>query len=320
MTTSGTYTFNLTKTQIITRAFNILNIYDLKATVEADDYSFASDILNSMLKMWETEGIKLWKRRQATLFPVLNQNNYQLGSVSGADRCTNTYYSTTLTTTVSSGTTIVVNSATNLITGMYIGIELDNGSRQWTTITNIASTTLTLNDAITSSATSGNTIVAYSALINRPLKLLRATTYDLNTSTDTMVQLLSYDDYFNLPLKTTSGRPVNAYYDRLINNTLPYTGTLYLFNQPSDVDIIFKFTYLDALQDMLNSTDTLDMPQEWLYPIIINLAAELCIPYGKLTELQAIQGKADTYKLALENFDSDDSSLIIGTDNLHGNY
>ncbi len=313
MTTSGTYTFNLNTSEMIALAFQEINVYSLNKTIDSDDYLYALKKLNMMVKSWETDGLKLWTRKQATLFPVLNQASYQLGNVSGSDHCTNSYTATTTSASaISTATAIVVTSSTGFTATNPIGIELSDGTRQWTTISSVVSTTINLNAALTGAVASGNTVVTYTSKINRPLRCIRGTTLDLdNSSTETKMQFIGFDEYFDFPNKSSPGRPTNAYYDRLINNGVSYTGTLYLYNVPDNVNILPTFTYHNSLQDMINSTDSLDFPQEWFYPIVKNLAADLALPYGKITELQILQPQADKLKMTLENFDSDDTSLSM---------
>jgi hypothetical protein len=317
MSTSGSYSFTLTKTNIIARAFQLINVYDLNSTIDSDDYSYASDALNLMLKSWEAEGIHLWKRRQATLFPALNQYQYQLGSVSGADNVANTYVATTVATAVTNASsTVIVNSVTGMAIGNFVGLELDDGTRQWGTISNIVSKTLTVSFTTTTTAAVNNTVIVYSAKINRPLKFIRATTIDLNNSNaEVTLQDLNFDDYFDLPVKNSPGRPVNYYYDYVLNNGLSYTGSVFLYPQPNDVSVLLNFTYYDSIQDMINNTDNADLPQEWLKTIVWNLACDLATAYGKLTELQQLAPAADKLKLMLERFDNDDSALRIRPDN-----
>jgi hypothetical protein len=203
---------------------------------------------------------------------------------------------------------------------MNVGLEQDDGTRLWGTINSIntGTQTLTCSFTTTTTAAAGNTLVAYttSSLINRPLRIIRATTMDLkNDDEESTMMAIGYDAYFNLPLKTSAGRPVNFYYDKLLNNGISYTGTLYLYPDPDAVWVLINFTYLDSIQDMINSTDNVDFPQEWIYPLVVNLAAELAYAYGKYVELQQLQPKAQQLKAILDNFDSDDESLIIMPDN-----
>lgn len=315
MATSGSYDFTLNRDAIITLAFQLINVYSLDETVSNNDITFATKILNGITKLWQTEGIKLWKRRIGYVFTAYNDYNYEVGSPSGANHCTNSYISTTISADEALGQTVLsLTSTTGMTASDFIGIELDDSTRQWTTIVSVdSSTQVTVTASLTAAAASGNTVITYTSKLNRPLKILRATILDLNTLTETQMMPLSYDDYFNMPLKTTAGTPNNYYYDKLITNAIPHTGTLYLFPRPNNVDKIVSFSYLDSIQDFDSSTDNADFPQEWLYPLAYNLAVELCPIYGKLQELPVLQPKADAFKAMINNFDSDNEDLNICT-------
>ena len=304
-----TATFNLNKTAIITRALQTINAIDLNSTVGPDEYAYASDILNLMIKKWEAQGMNLWKRRLGYLFTSYNTRNYELGT-SGTN-ATLSYVSTTISADEASGqTTLSITSSSGMTIGDYIGIELDDGTRQWTTIASIPDgTSVNVNNALTDEASAENTVITYTTKITRPLRILRSTVLSLDNDSETTMGDLSYDEYFNMPIKTTLGSPNNFYYDKLLSGSSPYTGTLYLFPTPNNVNDIIVCTYQESLSDMTNTTDYSDFPQEWGYALIFNLACELAYHYGKFAELQQIQPKADMELAIVQNFDSDDSPI-----------
>lgn len=317
------YSFNLSTYQLIDISLKMMNIVNITDSSGGPDYQYAITILNMMLKSWEARGIKLWKRRQGAVFAQYNQNSYELGSVTGADNCclATNYQLTNLSILGSSGSnTITVNSVSGMTTTETIGIELDTLSRFWTTISNINTSTnvITLAANLPSQASLNNTIVSYTTKLNRPLEILRATVFDLTSNSETPMDKLTYDQYFNLPVKNLNYRPVNIYYDRLLNNSLPYTGTLYVIGNPDSCRYIIKFSYYDAISDAINNNDVLDFPQEWLLTIAVNLAVTLAmLGYGKLTEAQSTIEKAESLLLQLESFDSDDEplSFVINSTN-----
>lgn len=309
MARSGSYNFSLTRDNIIKRAFQIINVFDLGSTIPTNETDFAADILNMMIKHWEAEGINIWKRRQAILFTINDDSDYSLGST--GTHCTNSYANTTLASDAASGaSTLTVSSITGFSASDNIGIELDDGTRQWTTISGAPSgTTITLATTLTSAAASGNTVVAYTDKINRPLRILRATTFDLNTNNEVSLSKVGYDQYFNISQKTSEGSPNQFYYDKTLDN-----GTLYVYPRPNNVDQIIKFTYHDAIQDFDSSSNDPDFPSEWLYALTFNLAAELAYSYGKFIELDKIVLKAHELKESVKWFDSDEESLQINFD------
>lgn len=312
MSRSGSYNYNMNRDEIIKRAQQMANIINLNQASRGDDHAFAVSIFQSMIKLWQTEGIQLWNRRQATVFTTYQTEQYGISHT--GDHCTNTYKNTTLSADEAASQTILsVTSSTGMTALDNIGIELDDGTRQWSTIVSVdSSTQITITTALTDTAASGNTIVTYTGRISdRPLRILdmRRVQLDQNKASSQM-EIIGYSEYFNLPLKTTDGSPLNFYYDKLLDE-----GQLYVYPRPDDVNMLLEFTYHEALEDVDNGTDSVDFPSEWTLPLIYGLAAELMVAYGKFQELPIIQGKADQYKQIVREFDSDEDPLFILPEN-----
>lgn len=308
MARSGSYNFAMDRNTIIKRAMQLANIINTNQAARGDDLSFAVDLFQSMIKLWQAEGIQLWNRRQATLFTAYQDEQYSISST--GDHCTNSYVNTTISSAEASGQTILsVTSSTGMNVSDNVGIQLDGGTRQWTTIASVDSATqITVGAALTGAAAAGNTVIAYTNKIaDRPLRILDMRRVQLDDSKiASQMELIDYSEYFNLPLKTTDGSPVNFYYDKLLD-----AGVLYVFPRPDDVNILLEFTYHEALEDVDSATNNVDFPTEWTLPLIYGLAAELMVAYGKFQELPIVQAKADQYKQIVRDFDADEAPLFI---------
>lgn len=308
MARSGSYNFSLDRDTIIKRAMQLVNIININQTARGADQDYAVDIFQSMIKLWQAEGIQLWNRRQATLFTAYQDQQYSISNT--GDHCTNSYVNTTLSAAEALGQTVLsVTSSTGMTAADNIGIELDDKSRQWTTIVSVDSATqITVTAALTGAAASGNTIVTYTSIISdRPLRILDMRSVDLNNSKNSIsMELIGYDQYFNIPVKATDGRPLNFYYDKLLD-----AGQVYVFPRPDDVDVLLEFTYHEAIEDVDSSTNSMDFPTEWTLPLIYGLGAELCIAFGKFEEFKTIKPLADEYKKIVREFDNDEDPFYI---------
>lgn len=308
MARSGSYNFSLDRDTIIKRAMQLINLININQTARGADYEYAVDVLQSMIKLWQAEGIQLWNRKQATLFPAYQDQQYSISST--GDHCTNSYVDTTFSADEASGQTVIsVTSSTGMTAGDNVGLELDSGTRQWTTIVSVdSSTQITITTALTGAASSGNTIVAYtSKIVDRPLRILDMRTVDLkNNKNSVTMENIGYDQYFNIPVKTTDGRPLNYYYDKMLD-----AGVLYVFPRPDEVEFVLEFTYHEALEDVDSGTDNVDFPTEWTLPLIYGLAAELCIAFGKFEEFKTIKPLADEYKKIVREFDNDEEPFYL---------
>lgn len=314
MARSGSYNYSMDRDTIIKRAQQLANIINLNQASRGDDHAFAVDLFQSMIKLWQAEGIQIWNRRQATLFTAYQDEQYSISST--GDHAANSYVNTTLSAAEASGQTVLsVTSSTGMTAADNVGIQLDDGTRQWTTIASVdSSTQITVDDALTSAAASGNTLVAYTNKISdRPLRILDMRRIDLdNSKSAATMEQIGYSEYFNIPLKTTDGLPTNYHYDKRLD-----AGELFVFPRPDDVNTLLEFTYHEAIEDVDSGTDSMDFPTEWTLPLIYGLAAELMVAYGKFQELPTIAAKAEQYKKIVREFDSDEAPLYLLPDCRH---
>jgi len=287
----------------------LVNLININQTARGADHDYAVDIFQSMIKMWQAEGIQMWNRKQATLFPSYQTSQYSVSNSASSAHCANTYVDTTLSAALAAGQSILsVTSTIGMTTADHVGIELDDKSRQWTTIVSVdSSTQITVTAALTAAAAAGNTLVAYTNQIaDRPLRILDMRAYDLNNTTSVTMTNIGYDQYFNLPAKNIDGRPINFYYDKLLD-----AGVVYLFPRPADVSVLLEFTYHESIQDVDSPTDSMDFPTEWTLPLIYGLATELCVTFGKFEQLPLIKGMADEYKKLVREFDNDEEPFFL---------
>ena len=80
MATSGSVDYNLTQTEVIYEALQLIGAYDPEETVESADFDTCSRSLNMMLKTWAADGVKLWKRSTSSLTLVADQKSYTFGT------------------------------------------------------------------------------------------------------------------------------------------------------------------------------------------------------------------------------------------------
>jgi hypothetical protein len=307
MSRSGSYNFALDRDTIIKRAMQLINLININQTARGAEYDYAVDIFQSMIKMWQAEGIQLWNRKQATLFTAYQDQQYSISHT--GDHCANTYVNSTLSAAEAAGQTILsITSTTGMTAADNVGIELTNGTRQWTTIVSVdSSTQITVTASLTSAAASGNTVVAYTSKIaDRPLRILDMRNVDLTSNVSSSMEMIGYDAYFNIPMKASDGSATNFFYDKMLD-----AGVLYLYPRPNNVNNVLEFTYHESMEDVDSATDSVDFPTEWTLPLIYGLGAELCIPFGKFQEFTVIKPLADEYKKLVREFDNDEEPMFI---------
>ena len=306
MATSGSYNYNLTRNNIVKRAFNIINVFAPDQTIDAGDQDFALDLLNSMLKSWQAEIRHSWNRQRATLFTAYQDQDYDL--YSSGDHCTKSYVETTISTAEAASQTVIsLTSTTGMTAADYIGIELTGGTRQWTTIVSVdSSTQVTITTALTGAAAAGNSVVTYTTKVDRPLEILTATWQNINDDIEIQLTQLLFEEYWLLPDKLTDGSPTAYMYNPQIG-----IGKLYLWPRPDNVDYIVNFTFYESIEDFDSQSDDPDLPQEWTLALIFNLAVLLAFPYGRIPELDKVEMKARELKALVLNYDNNNTSILL---------
>lgn len=295
MTTSGTYGFTQNRDAIIKRAARLIGAIASGETTDADTIKDFSDAMNAMAKHWQTEGINIWTMGEAILFQQLNQVRYTLSS-SSTDHATETYAQSTLSAAaIATQTVLSVTSTTNMTVADNIGIQLHDGTLQWTTISSKTSSTVTIAavGGLTDSAASGNLVVCYTTKLIRPLKIISARRYNFASAIDTPLDLLDRVEYFELPNKTNAATVTAAFYDR--RGGANASGLLYLWPQPSVVDQAVKFTFARPIQDISTAANTADFPDEWFQALAYNLALvmspEYDVPERKIARIEKMAGQ-----------------------------
>jgi hypothetical protein len=290
MSTSGVATFSRNRDQIIKSALRKVSAFESGETPDSESTNDASDALNTMVKHWQGSGVQIWTTQEAILFPVTAQARYVIGSGT-TDRVIGPYVQTALSAdAAAAASTITVDSVVGIATTYTIGILLDDGTIQWTTVNGAPSgSTVTLTVALTGAASDGNAVfVAAASTLVRPLKILSARTHNLTSGIDTPLEEMDRLEYQEMPNKTASGSINSFYYDR--RGGADQTGLLYLWTAPADATEAVKMTVARPIQDFTVAGDDADIPQEWLRAIEWGLADELAeeydVPEPKRTRIE----------------------------------
>lgn len=315
MATSGDYSFTQTMQDLIYDAWQLAGIYGLDKTTGSRDYTFASNLINKMVKSWSAQGLHLWAKEEAILFVTQYQSKYILSSSSSAAKWANIDDTGIfqLTSSVTAGSSnIVLNSVTGLSNGTNIGIVLDDGSTQWTTVNSITSLTVTLANALTNSATQYNQVYSFTSRAYKPSRIYscrKLQGIDLGvttTLTEVWLKEMAYQDYMNLSAKSSNGIPTAYMY-----NPETIQGEFYLWQRPITTDMRIQFTYERLIQDLDTVSDNFDFPSEWLEPLTYQLAWRMCTPYGKSDKLQELLPVASQMLENLKDWDAEITSVQI---------
>lgn len=305
MATSGSYNFNMTAADIIQEALEYLGVAGVGATISSEDQASCLRTLNAMVKNMQTEGIGLWKARELTLFPGHEEYSFDIGP--SGDHCSMAGYKTEIATAAASGAgTITVDSDDNITNGDYIGIELDDGTLQWTTVNGVpAANVVTLTAVLTDTVSVDNHVYNYTSKTQRPVEIIEARIVDSDTS-EIQIGIISRDEYKGLSNKTEVGTPTQVYYDPQLTN-----GKLYVWPAVDDVKQYLKLEVKIPIEDFDAAANDPDFPQEWFLALSHNLAVLVAPKFGKPIDNNFL-ARAEMLKDRLRGTDTENASLYFG--------
>lgn len=290
--TSGSYTFSVTRDQIIRQAMLDIGALDPQESPTAQEISDCAFKLNMLVKQWMgntdfAPGLKVWTRKRGDLFLQPTQYVYQLGQT-GADNWIDSttglvypqaYGQTTLTANAAAGATVLsVASTAQLNILDQIGIQIGNAIF-WTTIAGLGAGTVTIAaPGLTSAALANAYVWNYTFRGIRPITLITALLRDIN-SNDTPLRIIqTVERYEALPSKVAPasiGDPTAVFYESRFKNQTPY-GLLYLdVGGAQDVTKHIHAVYLAPVEDFVNPGDAPDYPQQWYRPLVLGHARDI---------------------------------------------
>ena len=307
MTTSGTFTFTVSRDDIVREA--MMNIGKLGATdiLGPQDILDCSRKLNLMVKQWMgttdmAPGLKVWTRQHCDLF--LSSTHFQYGIGPSGDAWAASvaaipgaqFGADQIITGAATGATVLttgVGSTSNFTAGDFIVVApLSTGDSFSTTILSINAGlgTLTLNAALPAAAASGAWLFNFTTKGQRPMEIQTAILRDVN-NVDTPLNYMTLQTYEALPNKVQPGNlsdPAAIYYEAQLTN-----GQLYIdCGGAQDTTKHLHIVGLRPIQDFNNPLDTPDYPAEWFDALCWGLAIRIAPMYNAMWTPQ-MQGNHD---------------------------
>jgi hypothetical protein len=310
MALSGSYDWSVNRDEVVRLALKKCGLIRVGEEVSAEAHEDAVTALNALLKSWQNRQIGMWLNRECMLWLDLSSQYYDLGP--SGDHCTTTPHKTEVLTAASSGAgTIDVDSIANITTGDAIGIELDDGTLQWTTVNGVpAGSTVTLTAVLTDDVAVDNNVYNYTSLIQRPLDILEARVRD-DDDRDIPLEIFARNQYMAIPTKGTGSQPTAIYFDPQLTNA-----RLYVWPIGDAVNDRVMFTAKFPIQDVDTYNDDFDFPPEWLQSLAYNLAVEIAYDHPRVVPpdlLGRLQAKAASELQNAMDWDVEHASVFFSS-------
>lgn len=296
MAQSGSFDFTVTRTELIELAHQHIGVLGEGESCTTAQLTEAAKILNLIVKLRAADGMPTWAMKRGTILPFSGSEK-----INSDSHVVTFYDSTTLAADVTASASITITAAGSIANSDQIGIELDNGDMTWTTVSSGGGTTsLTLGASIT--ASSGNRVYAYTASsdrIQKPIRVISANQLEVSSGSATELDVVSHDEYFAVPNRTTEGMPTMLMYtsEPSTITALETNGQFFIWPRFENGDNVIEFTYQRPFQDFDASTDNPDFPQAFHLALMLELASMLGPKFGvPIEERQALKAEAKMYR------------------------
>lgn len=292
MATSGSWDYNLTAATVITEAIESLGVLSPGGTIVSAHQTAMLRKLNLIVKQWQgtpdfAPGLKVHTRQRINLFLAKGQQRYLVGPASGDARSAVTYGRTTISANEASGqTTLSITSNTDTTTfpgttvtmtaSDIVGIEQNDGTIHWTTISGTPASTMDIAAQLTAAANAGNYVWWFTSRAQRFVAIESAVLRDENYKDTPLDIYRTVEDYeLGVTDKYADGDP-----SAILVEPLRITTAVTLDVQPSDVTKTIVLTALYPQEDYDATTNDVALPQEWLRPLAWQLAMDSAPMFG----------------------------------------
>jgi hypothetical protein len=320
-TTSGTYIFSETVSQIISRSYRQISAIQEGETPSSPMINDALTALGAMVKAWSASQIHVWAEEESILFLNPKQPQYSIGPGSLDHACPfNGLLQNTLAATATTGaTSVTVTSAFGMQAGDQFGIQLDAGVNFWSSVNGApAGNVVTLRAALPSQATSGAIVFDYPTSLVRPLRVPAngARRYLYSSQIETPIIGMSRTDYDYLPNKYNIGEVTQFFYDPQTIGQGAGGLAVGLFNvwpAPADNTNAVRFVAQRQMQDIGSIANTADFPDEWITALTWNLALEMAPEFDvPASKYQIIKDRAEYWLNIAQNWDKEPEPILMG--------
>lgn len=293
--------------------------------VGGEQMTTAQETLYLILSMLANRGLQLWCIEKLILPLYINEAAVPVGN--GIVDLLNTNYRTMQYLTPASETAAVdrvtfVFSTTEIVTTVGINwlgasaafnLQISTDGVVWETVKSVSNPNLTAGEWIWvdidgSLATQYFRVLAPGGLLDQDTVLVG------NTPSEIVMARLNRDSYSNLPNKTFTGKPLQFWLDRTLNEPV-----MYIWPVPNDAEALGQVvTYVKRyIMDVGSLTEEIEIPQRWFEAIVYQLAARLAeeLPQVDPSMLPVLDQKA-MRSLNEAEMEERDNSPIYFTPNI----
>lgn len=321
MALSGSFDYVRTSAQLTEAALRKLQVLADGQSASTNQSTYAIEALNVMLKAWSARGNPVWNLRPAYIYPIHDTNTIQLGNAAGLGHWSEELILTKLTASAAAAATSIsvsITAAEDVVgttaNSDFIGVELDSGNIFWTTISSGgASASITLASGLTTAASSGNRVYAYTSKAAKPEAILQCWRVDAVTGSRLEVPVTSYETVRGNVTLSNEGVPLHYnYQEAYLTATGSSYGIFRFWPRFQNGDTYLEIYMQSPFDDIDSSSDNVAFPNVWYEAIIYNLADRLAPEYGLPLDRHAVlKGEASAFYAIAEEATTESASIFF---------
>jgi len=326
LTVTASFDYSRTGAQVIDAALRKLGVLAEGQSSTTAQNTAALEALNLMIKAWSTKGFIAHQVRTLYVYPEATVavdpsqtgiTQLDIGSASGDTEASLELGLTKLSaaeaasqTALSVSTTAAIDVFGTTANSDVVGIELDNGDIQWTTISSGGGTTeITVATAIATAAASGNRVYFFTARPQRPEEILDCWLVKAVDGTRRLLELSSEQEMLSLN-QTTQGDPIKWNYRLMLDD-----GILRIWPGWEDGKSYIEARVLYPFDDMDATSDTFAFPNTHYEALVYGLAVRLAPEYKySIEERMILKQEADAMIEAAFAHLTEGTSLFVQPD------
>lgn len=310
MATSGTQSISIISDRIIRLALRRMRKLVSGEEISADVIADCRESLNAMILEWQSQGARLWKRKQIVLFLAPGQREYLMPGATTACLKSDLVSTTLSADALATDSTIDVTSATGIVDGQTV-LLIVSPTEIFTTTVNGApvGTTVTLTDSLSSDSSAGAAVHFLTPLADKPLRIEFCMHQDA-AGNELMVHYKTREEYLRQTSKDSQGTPVLVYY-----NSDSVDGNLFVWPTGSVYGDRLNMDMMIGLDVFTTAADDADFPQEWFNCLAWGLSSELGPEFGVPdNRQQMLNGRASASLSVMLSFDRNPAPVTIEFD------
>lgn len=312
--------YTRTAGQIITAAYEDIGVLSDGQSPSTNQYTRGLTRLNFISKQFTgtadgAPGQKIYSRKRVAVFLSNGKHQYQIGL--NQDRCTNIYGRTTLdaaeaasqtvlSVTATSDTTTTPGTTFQMQQGDVIGIEQNDDTVFWSTVSSFATAdTVTITTGIDSAAASGNYVWWFRNYAEKFALLESAVLRDENLN-DVPISVYTDAKQYELGVasKYADGTPTALLYEPFLSYS-----RITLDSQPTDLTQILILTVQNPGAHYDLQTDQMICSEEWFAAFEWEVAFRLAPAY-RVKWTQTMQQNRDSALALARNANPENSVLF----------